>query len=77
MDAFEYDPIVNDPANYDDDFGGLDARNAELAAQDEAEYQAWLAAAEAEQAALDAYADAYYAQYDDDPNPYHGDYSEM
>jgi hypothetical protein len=21
--------------------------------------------------------DAYFAQYDDDPNPYHGDYSEM
>lgn len=26
--------------------------------------------------ALDWYAEAFFAQYDDDPNPYHGDYSE-
>lgn len=28
-------------------------------------------------AAHEAEADAWFAQYDDDPNPYHGDYSEM
>lgn len=28
------------------------------------------------QEALEAWADAYAAQWDDDPNPYHGDYSE-
>lgn len=27
-------------------------------------------------AELDAYADVYHAQWDDDPNPYHGNYSE-
>ena len=59
MDAFEYDPPVNDPARYDD---GPEVDWSEFDAED---------------SYAEAYADAYLAQYDDDPNPYHGDYSEM
>lgn len=47
-------------------------RMAEVYAAAEAEIEQ----AEAEQAAAEAQAEAMLAQYDDDPNPYHGTYSE-
>lgn len=49
---------------YDDDFSPSDA------AVEEQER------AEREQLQIEAYADAALAAFDDDPNPYHGDYSE-
>lgn len=91
MDAFEYDPPVNDPAHYDEGDEWTAQAQTEQELAELAEYEAWVTAMELEaeaqeheyqryldeQAAAEYYADAYLAQFDDDPSPYDGNYSEM
>lgn len=64
MDAFEYDPPVNDPARYNDGPGP---------SEQDIDWSEF----DAEDSYAEAYADAYLAQWDDDPSPYDGNYSEM